>query len=167
MLQFLRALNLQHISLVGLSNYAVALDFAIAYPNLVEKLVLVSPGLRGYEFRDPWVATNFAAMMRAFGQKDLSGAVDIFLAMWVDGPHRTPAEVDPAVRERIREMVTQAVRLSRLAPNCKGLEPPAAGRLKEVKVPTLLILGDKDAPDIHAIGQLIHKGVGGSRGVDS
>jgi hypothetical protein len=106
-------------------------------------------------------------MMRAFGQKDLSGAVDIFLAMWVDAPHRTPAEVDPAVRERIREMVTQAVRLSRLAPNCKGLEPPAAGRLKEVKAPMLVILGDKDAPDIHAIGQLIHKGVGGSRGVDS
>jgi len=30
-------------------------------------------------------------------------------------------------------------------------------------VPTLVVLGDKDAPDIHAIGQIIHAGVSGSR----
>jgi len=33
-------------------------------------------------------------------------------------------------------------------------------------VPTLVVLGDKDAPDIHAIGQIIHAGVSGSRLVD-
>jgi len=60
-------------------------------------------------------------------------------------------------------MVTQAFRLSRQAPNCKGLEPSPAGRLAEVRVPTLVVLGEKDAPDIHAIGQLIHEGIAGSR----
>lgn len=160
---FLRALKIQHLSLVGLSNYAVALDFTIAYPTLVEKLVLVSPGLRGYEFHDPWVGTKFAAMMQSLGQQDLSGAVEVFLTMWVDGPYRTPGEVNPLLRERVREMVTHAFRLSRLAPNCKGLEPPAAGRLSEVHVPTLVVLGEHDAPDIHAIGHLIHEGVVGSR----
>ena len=66
-------------------------------------------------------------------------------------------------RARVREMVTHALRLSRLASNCKGLEPPAAGRLAEVHAPTLVVLGDKDTPDIHAIGRLIHEGVAGSR----
>jgi pimeloyl-ACP methyl ester carboxylesterase len=160
---FLHALKIQQFCLVGLSNYGVALDFTIAFPKLVEKLVLVSPGLRGYEFHDPWVGTKFAIMMQSLARKDLSRAVDVFLTMWVDGPHRTSAEVNPHVRERVREMVTRAFHLSRLAPNCKGLEPPAAGRLSEVRVPTLVVLGEKDAPDIHTICRLIHEGIVGSQ----
>jgi pimeloyl-ACP methyl ester carboxylesterase len=146
-----------------LSNYAVALDFAIAHPTLVEKLVLVSPGLRGYEFRDPWIGTRFTAMTQALTKADLAGAVEVFLCMWVDGPHRKPTEVDAAVRERIREMATRALRLSRLAPNCKGLDPSAVGRLSEVRAPTLIVLGDRDAPDIHDIGRFIHEGIAGSQ----
>lgn len=46
---------------------------------------------------------------------------------------------------------------------CKGLEPHAAGRLSEVNAPTLVIVGEKDAPDILAIGQMIHEGVRGSQ----
>jgi pimeloyl-ACP methyl ester carboxylesterase len=163
LLRFLSALEIDRVSLIGLSNYAIALDFTIAYPQLVEKLVLVSPGLRGYDFRDPWVGTNFAAMMRALGQQDLSRAVDVFLTMWLDGPYRKPEEVNPFVRDRVREMVTRSFGLSRLAPNSKGLEPPAIGRLSEVHSPTLIVLGEKDAPDIHSIGKLIHEGVAGSR----
>ena len=159
----LKLLDVHRVSLIGHSNHAIALDFALAYPSLVDKLVLVSPGLRGYDFRDPWIGTNFAAMMRALGQRDLNGAVEVFLTMWVDGPLRRPAEVDPLVRERACEMATRAFQLSRLAPNCKGMEPPAAGRLDEIDVPTMVVLGDKDAPDIHAIGQLIREAVPGSR----
>jgi pimeloyl-ACP methyl ester carboxylesterase len=130
---------------------------------VVDKLALVSPGLRGYEFRDPWVGARFAAMIGALGQQKLAEAVEIFLTMWVDGPYRSPEEVDTRVRERVREMVTVAFPLTRLAPNCKGLEPPAVGRLAEVRVPTLVVMGDKDAPDILAIGRLIHEGIVGSR----
>jgi 3-oxoadipate enol-lactonase len=157
--EFLKAMEIDRVSLIGLSNYAIALDFTIAYPELVEKLVLVSPGLRGYDFRDPWVGTRFAAMMQALSKREVNEAVEVFLTMWVDGPYRKPEEVDPLVRERIREMAIRSFGLSRLAPNCKGLEPPAIGRLSELCVPTLIILGEKDAPDIHAIGKLIHEGV--------
>ena len=160
--ELLKALEIDRASLVGHSNYGVALDFTIAYPELIEKLVLVSPGLRG-DFRDPWVGARFEAMMQTLSRQVLSGAVEEFLTMWVDGPYRTPAEVDPLVRERVRAMVTRSFGLSRLAPNCKGLEPPAIGRLSDVSVPTLIILGEKDAPDIHAIGRLIHEGVLGSQ----
>lgn len=163
LLHFLQALKLQRVFLVGLSNYAVALDFTIAYPELVEKLVLVSPGLRGYQFRDAWLEIKFSAMIQALAQQNLSGAVEVFLNMWVDGPYRTPDEINPLVRERGREMVTRGFRLSRLAPNHKGLEPPAVGRFSEVRVPTLVVLGDKDAPDIHTIGHLIHEGIAGSQ----
>ena len=58
-------------------------------------------------------------------------------------------------------MATRSFGLSSLAPNC--LEPPAAGRLSEVLVPTLVVLGEKDAPDILAIGKLIREGVARSQ----
>lgn len=161
LLRFLNTLQIDRLSLIGLSSYAIALDFTIAYPELVEKLVLVSPGLRGYDFRDPWIGIEFAAMMQALGKHDLSGAVEVFLKMWVDGPYRKPAQVIPLVRERVREMVTRSFGLSRLAPNSRGLEPPAIGRLFEVYVSTLIVL--EDTADIHAIGKLIHEGVAGSR----
>src|SRR5215510_3152330 len=35
----LQALRLKQVSLVGLSNYATALEFAIAYPEMAQKLV--------------------------------------------------------------------------------------------------------------------------------
>ena len=60
-------------------------------------------------------------------------------------------------------MVAHAFPLSRLAPNVRGLEPPAIGRLAEVRAPTLVVLGDKAAPHIHAIGKLIHDNVSGSK----
>ena len=163
LLRLLDALGTQRASLVGLSNYAVALDFTIAYPARVEKLVLVSLGLRGYEFRDPWVGNKFALMVEALRRGDLGGAVEVFLTMWVDGPYRKQDEVSSLVRERVREMVMHAFRMSRLAPNCKGLEPPAAGRLSEVQSPTLIVVGDKDALDIHSISQVIHDSVLGSK----
>ena len=55
-----------------------------------------------------------------------------------------------------------ALPLSRLAPNFKELEPPAVGRLPEIHAPTLVILGEKDTSDIHAIGKLLHEQVPGS-----
>jgi pimeloyl-ACP methyl ester carboxylesterase len=39
---FLSALNISRVSLVGHSNYAIALDFTIAYPDLVEKLIYLN-----------------------------------------------------------------------------------------------------------------------------
>jgi 3-oxoadipate enol-lactonase len=99
----LRALRIKRASLVGHSNNAVALDSTIACLEMVERLVLVSPGLRGYQFRDPWVESRFAAMMRSLSDGDLDGVVEVFLTMWEDGPFREPGtvgRVDRIVRAR-------------------------------------------------------------------
>ena len=73
-----------------------------------------------------------------------------------------PDQIDPAVRERIRAMVAHSLPLSRLAPDFQELDPPAVGRLAEIQAPTLIVLGDKDTPDILAIGKLLHEQVAGS-----
>jgi pimeloyl-ACP methyl ester carboxylesterase len=159
----LEALAIPRASLVGLSGGArAAIDFAIAYPERVQKLVLVSPGMSGYEFVDAWTHERGAALMQALSQGMAKDAVEIFLTMWTDGPYRAPEQVDPAVREHIRTMVAHSLPLSRLAPDFQELDPPAVGRLAEIQAPTLIVLGDKDTPDILAIGKLLHEQVAGS-----
>jgi pimeloyl-ACP methyl ester carboxylesterase len=156
----LRALELPPATLVGLSGGArFAIDLAIAQPEQIRKLVLVSPGKSGYDFVDPWTHQRGAAMMEALSQSAIDDAVEIFLTMWTDGPSRSPDQVDPAVRERIRVMAAQSLPRSRLVPDFRELEPPAVGRLAAIKAPTLIVLGARDTPDIHGIGRLLQEQV--------
>jgi 3-oxoadipate enol-lactonase len=101
-------------------------------------------------------------MIQALQQRELAGAVEEFLIMWADGPSRTPEQVDPVVRARIGEMVSHAFPLSRLAPNVQYLDPPAVGRLSEIHVPTLVIVGEQDTSDVHAVGKLLQEQVAGA-----
>jgi pimeloyl-ACP methyl ester carboxylesterase len=47
----------------------------------------------------------------------------------------------------------------------RGPKVPALGRLGEIKVPTLLIVGAGDIPDVHAHAGAIQAGIAGSRRV--
>ena len=45
------------------------------------------------------------------------------------------------------------------------LDPPAAGRLGEITVPTLVIVGDRDIPHIQQIADTLANGIAGARKV--
>jgi len=45
------------------------------------------------------------------------------------------------------------------------LDPPAVGRLGEVRAPTLIIVGDEDQPDIIAVAGLLESGIAGAKKV--
>ena len=77
-------------------------------------------------------------------------------------PLVSPNEVSPEVRARVHEML--AHNLPREGEGeAQELEPPAAGRLEEIAVPTLVIVGDKDSPDIIASSRLLAEGIRGAR----
>ena len=158
-----QALNIEKAALLGLSGGArTAIDFAIAYPTSVRKLVAISPGLNGYKFVDPWTGERGKELMQAFGQGDLAKAIETFVVMWTDGPARKPDQVNPVVRECVREMAINSALKSKGAPTFKELEPPAIGRLNEIHVPTMIVQGEKDTSDIHAICKLLHEQIAGS-----
>ncbi|HET8846318.1 MAG TPA: alpha/beta hydrolase [Ktedonobacteraceae bacterium] len=143
--EILAFLSVSHASILGVSyGGKVALDFTLAHPEMVEKLILVAPSVSGSE-PSPDVLAFYEAEEKALAAEDLQGATELNLKMWVDGPKRSPEEVNPSVRERIGEMQYHAFQTvfpeEAVEPD---LEPPAALRLAEVKVPTLLIVGDYD-----------------------
>ena len=145
----LQTLGIERATLIGTSmGGGVALDCALDYPDVAEALVLVGSGLGGSPPSD-YLREQWQAIGEALERDGFDAANELELRLWVDGQGRTPEQVDPAMREKVREM-NRAV-LSREAENDElgqpqRLDPPAIGRLGEIAVPTLVIVGDRDEP---------------------
>lgn len=148
-------LGIDRATLIGCSNGGrIALDAALAYPHMVRALVLSAPGLRGFDWaeetRAGW-AEDEAALVRG----DIAAAAEVNLRMWVDGPSRSPEQVDPSFRSLAREMVTLCLTRQSGEGPARPLAPPAIERLGEVRVPTLLLVGEHDQPDMLRIVDLL------------
>ncbi|HKQ18206.1 MAG TPA: alpha/beta hydrolase [Candidatus Eisenbacteria bacterium] len=162
----MRASGVEKATLVGCSFGAnVAVETCLAFPDLVERLVLIAPGLG--EGGDVQEIQRFdEAEEAALERGDLEGATELNLRLWVDGPFRLPGEVAPDVRERVRVMQLENFRI----PMPDGiervrLEPSAGERLGEIAVPTLVVVGALDVPFLGGVAERIEREVPGARRV--
>ena len=139
--------GLSGATLVGCSFGAnIAVDACLAHPDRVTGMVLVAPGLGSMD-TDPDIQ-KFGEEEDALVEKgDLEGATELNLRMWVDGPFRAPDQVSRAVRDRVGVMQMDAFRMA-VPDGVKRvrLDPPADGRLGEIKVPTTVVVGALDLP---------------------
>jgi 3-oxoadipate enol-lactonase len=156
----LNFLNIEKAYVIGLSfGGRVAIDFTLAHPEMVDALILGAPALGGYEFSEE--VQRFSTEEDDLLERgDLVAATELNLRMWVDGPNRTPDQVDPDVRERVREMQSQAFTVS-TPEDVEGQEltPPAITRLDELSVPMLIIVGDQDVADFLKIADILTAGI--------
>lgn len=163
-------LGIKKTYVLGMSmGGAIALDFTLAHPAMVDALILVAPGVSGYDM------TSFEAKYRAIGEEieealkrgDDERASELETRIWVDGPERTPQQVDPVVRQRVYEMNLYNYRHMGTVefPPPQELDPPAIARLGEVAVPTCLIIGDKDVREMLSIIEKLEQGIPGARKV--
>jgi pimeloyl-ACP methyl ester carboxylesterase len=139
--------GLQKACIVGLSlGAAIATDFAIVYPDSVQALVLVCPGLGGFRFEDK--ANDLRAVTDAAREENYDKVVEL----WLHNPFMSVAMEHPDLRPKLRV-------LSRDNAHCwlnnplllRRLTRPAAERLGEIRAPTLIIGGGRDVSDIHKI----------------
>ena len=155
--------GIERATLVGVSmGGRVALEVALARPELVSALVLAAPGLPGHEWSDE-LRAQWAEEETAFEAGDLDSAVEVSLRTWVDGPGRGPEDVDPSFRSRVAEMQRQAYELQRDWVDEELLVSDLAERLAEVEVPTLVLVGEEDQPDMHAIAERLAREIPGAR----
>ena len=154
----LDTLGIDRATLVGLSaGSTLAIDFAIAYPDRVRKLVLASPGLNGHVPSPPLTWTQ--PVFQAAGRGDTEDAAKLWAATPIMAVHS-----DPAAAATVKALVMSNLRLWTFRTNpARPLTPPAIARLAEIKSPTLVVLGDKDLPHIKEIADLLARGVGGAR----
>jgi pimeloyl-ACP methyl ester carboxylesterase len=154
LVELLDGLELGPAALVGMSlGGSVAMEATIARPDLVSRLVLVGPGLRGFEMHDETKA-GWAEEEAALERGDVDEAVEINLRMWVDGPSRSADRVDPELRRKIGEMQRRAIEIWREAGEEGDHQPLVENwgeRLGEISVPTLILVGELDRPEMHEI----------------
>lgn len=141
-------LRLRSATLVGLSlGGIIATDFALTYPGMVDGLVLAGPGLSGYQE---------SAETNAGLWKIIEAARDSGYAkageLWMKDPYMIPAMENEKCRSLLRRIVMDNAHCWLNNPMVeRGVKPPAIERLSDIKAPTLVLVGDRDVPDIQRI----------------
>jgi pimeloyl-ACP methyl ester carboxylesterase len=139
-----------------------ALDLALEHPELVSALVLVSTVPSGFTMQGEPPAV-LLEMMAAMQRGDIEQASELQTRLWIDGPFRQPAQVDPNVRLKAGEMNQTALKhgtwgIADALP-LNPLDPPAVGRLGEVKARTLVIAGALDNSEIGRAADVLAAGI--------
>ncbi|UCC32231.1 MAG: alpha/beta fold hydrolase, partial [Phycisphaerales bacterium] len=164
--RLLKHLGVDKAYVVGLSlGGRIAIDFALEHPDMISALVPVAPGLSGYQFTWQGIRDNSKEFFQALERRDVERATEYLLRCWTDGPRRTPDQVDPAVRKRVRGMLTENLTRPMSEEELSPQVPAAINRLKEIRAPTLIIVGDLDAPDIASIVDKLVSEIDGAKKV--
>jgi pimeloyl-ACP methyl ester carboxylesterase len=151
--------------LVGCSQGAkTIIDFALEHPQMARALVVVSPALSGFTFAGelPKQAEQLEVAEEA---GDVEQVNELELQIWVDGPQRSPDQVDAKVRELVREMNLIALKTPENLGSEQPLEPPAANQLGGIRAPSLVIIGNLDTPKTLAAADFITDHIAGARKV--
>jgi 3-oxoadipate enol-lactonase len=151
-------LEVERAHLVGCSlGGGAVLDFALEYPQRVGDLVLVGSAVGGFR-PDIDPPRQWDEIVSADEAGDLERISELEVQIWVDGPGRSPEDVDASIRDLVREMNLIALQNEALELGEEWEpEPPAADRLPDIQAPTLLIVGDGDQPRVFAAADLLEK----------
>ncbi len=150
--RLLKQIGVQHTYLLGCSmGGQIVIDFALEHPEMVSGLIVISTTPGGFALQgEP--PPKLIEMIAAVQQGDLVRASELQLQIWVDGPFRQPEQVNPLVRQHAAEMnrivVANGTWAKADAQPLNPLEPPAVERLSELHVPTLIMVGALDHPEI-------------------
>jgi 3-oxoadipate enol-lactonase len=160
----LQHLGVRRASLVGLSlGGRIAIDFTLDHPDMVDKLVLAGPGLSGW--RD-WSAEDTTWLIAARRAGHAGDSVGIAMS-WLSSDYMRPAMEQPQLARRLRAIAsdnaTYWMGLFRHEDREREADPPALNRLSAIRVPTLLLIGDRDSPVIRLIVDTLASRVPGSR----
>jgi 3-oxoadipate enol-lactonase len=140
----------------------VAIDFALEHPDRISKLVLAGASVSGQPY-DHKYDELFEAVNAAEATKDLHLLNEAEMKLWLIGPGRTTNQVDQRLRDLFLQMNRIALQSDFAgAPTIKP-DPPAFGRLAEIKAPTLIIVGDEDLSRIRDTADLLESKIPNAR----
>jgi len=161
-------LRLTHPLIVGPSvGGKIALDLTLAYPEKVAALLLVAPGYSGMDYDHvPGGKATFErdetlskAAVDAWTAGKLEEATEHLRQLWASA--LTGSALD-LFRTMVRDNATEIFeeRSGRFETREGG---PAAARLKEIRVPTRILVGDRDNPAMPHCANFLARGISGAQ----
>lgn len=137
----------------------IALELALSRPDLVERLVLVGAGLGAWDWSESTQA-GFADEEEALGRGDLSKAAEQQAGMWL-APNASSEVRSLTVAMTVRSYEQQLPVEGQVKTSWP--QPSAEARLDEISVPTLVVVGSCDLPDITAMAERLAGAIPGAQ----
>jgi pimeloyl-ACP methyl ester carboxylesterase len=152
----IQCLELKSVNIVGCSlGGKTGIELAIAYPYIVNHLILVAPGLAGYEYRDKETLEKDAILEQLIASRKREEVVDMLVDIWVVGLRREKKAVDSSTTALVRQMILDNYpSVTDQFPE-KAVQFDVISRLGEIQARTLVLIGDSDLPDMQAISHLV------------
>ncbi len=152
----LKYLKVEKAALAGVSlGGMIAADLTLEHPEMVDALILTSSGLRGD--RSPRNERSLAAYKMAE-----TGGREKTIELWMEHPFFVTGKNDRNYQKRTRQMLSDNYKYWGPTPQIiqvTWVKQPTIERLAEIKVPSLIVVGDKDAPQIISISQTLQTNI--------
>lgn len=159
LLAVMKTAAVEKAAIVGCSaGGLISMGFALEHPEKVSALVLVGPIVSGLGFSEHFVFRGGRGMPPETSSASEKIRYWTEVDPWIVSPSST------AAKARMRALLD--ANPQNFGPGKQGGSfgsGPALRRLGEIKVPTLLVTGEGDIPDVHAHMGAIEAGIAGSK----
>jgi len=149
-------LKLDKVTLVGSSSGGgAAIDFTLAFPHLVRRLVFVCPSINGHPLplRMTWHGIKNFYNVHRHGKER---AIESFISnpFW---QYYFPSIDKQEALAKVLHHIRNADSFCRFSPQLLiASKPSAIGRLDELQAPTLIVISDQDHPYNIKTAHLLH-----------
>jgi pimeloyl-ACP methyl ester carboxylesterase len=131
----------------------ICLDAILETPERFVAYVWVGGGISGFESNIERPAAEQALDADwevAEKAADIEAMADVDRRMWLDGPGQPASRLPAEVREHFMVMDRPLVDPKQVFGKPESLDPPAAMRLDQLKIPTLVVIGELDSAGTRA-----------------
>jgi pimeloyl-ACP methyl ester carboxylesterase len=155
------ALGVARATLVGCSfGGLLSIEFTLTHPEMVSSLVLVGPIVSGFGFSEHFATRG------GRGMPDRDASVDQKIEYWTTRDRWVMAPESGAARKTMASLL--AANPHNMVGSGRFTRWPGFScmeRLSEIKVPTLIVVGESDIPDVHSHVGVIQAGIAESKRV--
>jgi pimeloyl-ACP methyl ester carboxylesterase len=155
----LHHLKIKRVAIVGSSHGGeISVNFTLDHPEMVEQLVLVGAVVGGMPYTKHFLERG-DALGKPLEKGDVKGAI---AAATKDKYLIAPG--NDAAKRRMADILSASPQ-DLTHPEMELPVKPALPRLGEIHIPTLLLVGDADIPDVHAHAGALEAGIPRARRV--
>lgn len=159
----LHHLKVSRAALVGSSHGGeLSIDFTLAHPEIVQQLVLVGAVVSGMPYSKHFLDREGTNSKHAFELLE-KGDIKSAISEWSKDKYLI-APGNDAARKRLFNLLSANPQDTSHRDYPLAVKP-ALPRLHEIHIPTFLVTGDADIPDVHAHAGAIEAGISDARRV--